>query len=62
LADYYRAALGVLKFTPDQFRAMSPGEFILAMDGHLMSIGAYKSGLSWNDVLELESTIENRSV
>ncbi len=45
----------MLKLKPDDFRAMSIGEFALAMDGHLMSIGAKKKGATWNDVLEAEA-------
>lgn len=48
----------MLKYTPDQFREMSYGEFLLAMDGYAMAQGTYKSeGLTWNDVLEAEAKL-----
>jgi hypothetical protein len=49
-------ALGVLKYTPDQFRDMTLGEFILAMDGVAMEKGTYKSGVTWDEVLEAGAT------
>ena len=45
----------MLKLRPDEFRSMSMGEFSLALDGHLMTVGIKKSDLTWNDVLEQEA-------
>jgi hypothetical protein len=44
----------VLKLKPDDFRSMSLGEFCLAMDGHMMTVGGGKKPLKWNDVLDLK--------
>lgn len=55
LQNYYRIGLGVLKYKPDEFRAMSMGEFILAMDGLAMANGTYRKKATWNDVLEEEA-------
>jgi hypothetical protein len=50
--------LGVLKYKPHEFRALTPAEFMLAIDGHAMTLGTYKeSKMTWNDVLELEEKV-----
>lgn len=49
----------MLKYTPEQFRSMSLGEFMMAMDGQAMANGTYKRGMSWNEVLEMEASLKN---
>lgn len=54
--------LGVLRLSPAEFRAMSLGEFMLAMDGVAMANGTYqKNTLTWNDVLEADAEWQRRS-
>lgn len=43
----------MLKLTPDNLRDMTPREFTLTMDGHLLSIGKKQNKTTWNDVLDM---------
>ena len=60
--DYYRIALGILKLKPDDFRKLSPAEFLLAIEGHQMSIGTFKTeeDLEWNDFLNMRDDLKKR--
>jgi len=42
----------VLKLSPDVFRKMSIGEFICAVDGHVLMNGGGKKGVTKNELLE----------
>jgi hypothetical protein len=52
----------VLRYTPEQFRAMTPGEFNLAVDGIAIANGTYKKKptMTWNDVLDMEAALWQR--
>lgn len=55
------SALGVLKWTPDQFWRATVKEYTAAMKGHLLSIGADLSGpLSREEVEAAFAEHENR--
>ena len=54
MADYYQIGLGMLGYTPEQFRDMTIEELQLAFDGYLQGRGVKKKQLmSRNELLDL---------
>lgn len=47
----------MLRLKPEDFRAMSPVEFLLALEGYKISKGYKDNTMTWNEVLEIEAAI-----